>query len=524
MSTPMTTISVCSNVFTDSSYKHVLYFTDDDERETYFRSKTVRQFTAYSYCRKSWSIKVEAPIYEARHWTYLYFVNAPDLKPYYYFITRVEYINDSTVELFLELDVMQTYHYGENLKPCFIERQTPRTDDIGDNTVDEGLELGELTVSAQTEFDELEKYCALIMATVFVPDTGTPLTAYGWEINGVPTGVGIYVTTVERISEIITDYETAGKFDSIMSIWLYPRALVDIGDVEWDELRLAEVKALNEREFYVNMIDCLRNYEPRNNKLLTYPYNFLYVTNNLGTSANYRFERFGSLSEIFFEIVGSPFPDGGVKLVPRNYNGVGFNHDEGLTLSSYPTCAFSGDYYKIWLAQNQNQQNAAAVGNALTIVGGVGAIAAGAVSMNPMAIGGGLMTLGAGAANVYSQIAAHEDMKVQPPQARGGQSASVNAVNSKHTFTFYTKCVSPERAKIIDDYFTMYGYKVNQVGVPDLSARKRFTYVKTIGCLASDNIPPEDKVKIEQIYDAGVTLWRDIENVGNYTPFNYFWE
>ena len=515
MSTPMTTISVCSDVFIDNSYRHTLYFRGGvDEQEEYFRSKTVRQFTGYSYCRHTWSIKVEAHINEARYWKYLYFVNAPDIKPYYYFITRVEYINDSTVELFLEMDVMQTYLCGENLKPCFIERQTARYDEIGGNTVDEGLELGELTVNAQSEFDELEDCCVLIMATEYLKEDGTTYAEYGWNINGVPIGVGIYATTVDRIQEVLAEY--GGNSEAIMSVWLYPKRLVKLdNDVSWDTVRLIKVKKLDAPEYHFNVPTQIKGYTPVNKKLFTYPYNFLYVTNNLGTSANYRYERFDA-RDTFFEVVGSPFPDGGAKLVPRNYNGVGFNHDEGLTLSSYPTCAFSSDFYKIWLAQNQNTRDLAYAGAAVTVLGGAGTAVASAAMSNPMGAVAGVGAAFGGFAQIFSQFAKERDMQAQPAQARGAQSASINAVNGKHTFTFYAKCITSERAKMIDDFFTMYGYKLNRIAVPDLYARKRFTYVKTVGCLAADYIPVEAKQKIEQIYDNGITLWADHENAGRY--------
>ena len=47
----------------------------------------------------------------------------------------------------------------------------------------------------------------------------------------------------------------------------------------------------------------LDGYAPRNNKLLSYPYNFLYVTNNQGNSAIYRWEFFNlSLGHISLTI------------------------------------------------------------------------------------------------------------------------------------------------------------------------------------------------------------------------------
>jgi len=80
----------------DNSYAHTLYFANETEQNAYFTARTVKQFSGYPYIRRTWSIKVEAHMSEARTWRYLRFINSFDNKMYYFFITSVDYINDET--------------------------------------------------------------------------------------------------------------------------------------------------------------------------------------------------------------------------------------------------------------------------------------------------------------------------------------------------------------------------------------------------------------------------------------------
>ena len=53
-------------------------------------------------------------------------------------------------------------------------------------------------------------------------------------------------------------------------------------------------------------------------------------------------------------------------------------------------------------------------------------------------------------------------------------------------------------AKIIDKYFSMYGYKINDLKLPNISGRSNWNYVKTIGCNILGDIPQEDMEKIKR--------------------------
>ena len=55
--------------------------------------------------------------------------------------------------------------------------------------------------------------------------------------------------------------------------------------------------------------------------------------------------------------------------------------------------------------------------------------------------------------------------------------------SNNNNFKFYRMSVRQEYAKIIDNYFSMYGYSINEVKIPNITGRTNWNYVKTIECI-----------------------------------------
>lgn len=539
MSTPQSIIYICSGVRLDNSYRNSIFFDSVTAQESYFAGKVVKTFSAYTYLRKSWTIKVEATMEQALNWEYLFFQNGANGKLWYYFINQIEYVNDKTVELFLEMDVIQSYFFEWNLLPCFVERNHTQTDNIGDHTVEEGIDVGELTVKSMTNLNP-GALCIMIMATinpnVTTAEQAVPALAYRY--NDVFSGVKIWAVHPTRWAEWGNQLETLqeiGQSEAIVAMWMYPMDLITLGGgASWTggPIALPVESATPERnstlvwEAQKNLSD-LNGYTPKNNKLFCYPYNFVWATNNNGTHAVYRYERFSD-DRMYFAFSGSLAPDGGVHMTPKNYDGLALNYGAGMNLTGFPSCAWNSDIYKLWLAQNQGSHGMSALTGMLKIAGGIGITAVGGVMAATGAgavpgiggIGAGLGMIGSGIQQVGSLMAQNHDKDIVPPQSNGSLSSSVNITNGMHSFTLYRKCLSYEMARIIDDYFTMYGYKINRVMIPAIDARPYFTYVKTIGCNLYGDFPMEDQKKIREIFDRGITFWKKGDVIGNYTVNN----
>ena len=555
MSTPQTTIYICSGVRLNSKQEHSIYFATESAQQAYFSGKVVKTLPAYSYVRRSWTLKVASSMSEALKWNYLYFKNAPsDPSYYYYFIDKVEYVNDLTVELTLIMDVIQTYLMPISanrveLLPCFIERMHVENDAVGRHLLDEGLDLGDYTNNGCIDVDELTKYALLAMSTYNLmiqptqdPDVDTTVpTNISDSWDGIYRGVPMFMNKLEGVPPLLEDVgdntreilievskvnaylnmmDKMGLTESVLTMWMFPYELVDFIDEENTVSPFRYVKGGKTIEKRIPRVPHFNGYTPRNNKLYTYPYTFLYATNNLGDSAIYKYEYFPQYADPTFNICGSCTPEGGIRMYPNNYNGNRYGYEEGLTLGSFPTCSWDSDPYKIWLAQNQHQLKHANTSGLLTIAGGIGTTVGSLIMHNPMGAVAGLGATVVGFSQIEAMVAQKKDADAQPIQAKGSYSPTANFINRKHTFTFYYRHIDAEHARIIDDYFTMYGYKVHEMKKPNLNARGSFTFVKTRGCHAVGNIANEDILAIESFFDKGITFWKDGDKIGDYTQAN----
>lgn len=527
MSTPNSTIHVCSGVRLDNRYDHSIFFENRTAQLNYFEGKVVRTFSSYSYLRKTWPIQVDGDPEEARTWSYLYFRNDDTGKYYFYFITNIEYKNNGMIELTLELDVVQTYLFDFELLDCFVERQHVTDDTVGKHTQEESLDVGEYKVQSTGNTTALDDKCILILASTTVNgNTAETVTdSMGFLYNGTFSGLTVYAVPVEKWvqwADKLLDLSTWGKIDSIVAMWMYPKKLVKLaGEATWENV--GDIESVNSaitvsQTFTKYQSGAIDGYTPKNNKLYTYPYNLIYVTNNAGASAVYKYERFEA-SAVNFLMVGGIAPDAGVYMYPTNYNG-GEAYAEGLSLPPFPTCAWDADGYKIWLAQNQNQHRLMETDSTIKTVAGVATVVGSAITGNVVGAVGGVGMAYSGMMQKEQLLAAKADKAVEPPQARGAFSTSVNMTSNKHCFTVQRKTVTAEYAKRIDDFFTMYGYKINSVQKPNIKARKAFTYVKTNGCLIAGNMCTEDTVKVENIFDHGITFWRNGDRIGDYSQDN----
>lgn len=556
MSAPESTIKVCSGVRLDNRYEHSIYFADATAQQEYFAGKVAHTFSAYSYLRKTWDLQVQATMEQARSWSYLFFRNGTG-KIYYYFINQIEYINPNSVKLFLELDVIQTYLFDFDMLDCFIERQHTETDVVGEHTLEEGLDVGELKDTLAENWIGLSDMCILVLASINpnYTDTDKPVQAMGGMYDNVFSGLSVWAVNSSdsgKLSGKLDTLSDVGFIDGIIAMWMYPKQCVTLGgENTWsDNVLFKVVKGCTYaygKYTYSRTSKTVGGIVPKNKKLLCYPYRFLYATNNQGGSAVYRFERFDDPENPSFRVNGSISPDAMVKMYPEGYNGTSTiqgvtqsgaistvangNYDQGLTLGNYPSCAWDADVYKLWLAQNQNQLQHTANTAGMAVVAGAVTSLASLLMGNVAGAIGGVGAMVGGAQQIGALMAQMADMAIQPPQSRGAFSSNVNIVAKMNTFTFYTKGVDYEHAKCIDDYFTMFGYKLNRVQKPNLCARPAFTYIKTVGCNISSRsgvagsrpgakFCTEDRVKITSIFDHGITFWVNGDRIADYSQTN----
>jgi hypothetical protein len=253
--------------------------------------------------------------------------------------------------------------------------------------------------------------------------------------------------------------------------------------------------------------DIQTGYLPTNMKLYTYPYNYLYVSNNSGANVIYKYEDFKDNIPAF-NIKTVLTPSGSIRMSPLNYKGVEINEAEGINMGKFPVCSWDTDVYTNWLTQN-------GVNIALSAAGSAISIGASAATGNPIGIASGVL----GIANTLGEI--NKQSKV-PPQAEGNiNSGDVVTSSGTNDFIFYNMTIKAEYAQIIDNYFSCYGYKTNQVKIPNITGRTNWNYVKTLECnFTGDNIPQTELGIIRTMFNNGVTLWHNSATMLDYSQSN----
>lgn len=563
---PNTDLRILANVPLDPDYENTLYFDSLQAQTDYFLNKTVRTFSRNSYQRvERGVIKVGWPangltndriIRDMYNASYMMFKNTSyENKWFYAFVDKVVYNNNNTVNIWYHIDVMQTWHFDYILNQCLIEREHTESDVAGMNTLPEQLETGpyyeEVAVyesegnvnnSGQyeyqpgvcliTSFDPSDLYNGSLDPSI---DPVAGKVIYGNQIHGNIYSGAYYTiwplstSTVTVINDLLNEIVTQAKVDGVVALFMFPydfrASLLDNG--------AAAIKTLT--FYYPNTIG---NYAPRNKKLLTYPYTMLYVSNNQGNTAEFRYECFNGNTPVL-RVWGNVSPNGGMLCWPVDYKGYsGGNHDEAISLTGFPLCSWSFDAFKAWLSQNAGTLTAVGTGLltswATAIGGGIISKAGGdplglvgADSGNTLALPGNVSQSQNTMAGLPSKnllgatlgaLGQLYDHARKPPQMNGNGNLSLMYQAALLTFNFYEKHIREEYAIIIDGYFDMYGYSVNRIGTPSRANRRCYTYVKTIGCSIHGDMP-NDAIKIIQgIFDNGVRFWRSSAVFGSYDP------
>ena len=76
-------------------------------------------------------------------------------------------------------------------------------------------------------------------------------------------------------------------------------------------------------------------------------------------------------------------------------------------------------------------------------------------------------------------------------------------------------CITAEYARKIDDFFTMFGYKIMRLKQPDWTSRASWNYVKTIGAEVYGAVPEFVIQSMVNRLDNGVWFWHT-NDVGNF--------
>lgn len=508
------------------------------------------------------------------------------------FIIKMEYVNENTTKLYIKTDVIQTYLteiLSDTTSVSYINKQhVKKSDDIiGKYLLDEGIQGSEYVKSQlldETDYDNdtssiqwpadmsneakatwfnnsLNGYMVIVgCSQSIIPGTENLLKNRNY--GGIYSGLYYYAFgNVDQLSVFIEYLNQSALIGTIYNMFMLPVSISTwapknstISYLTYDEQGNSTEASVNLRWFYLSSttyrsLDTLHcttptnfryagstltsnGYTPHNNKLYTYPYCLIQLSNNNGGIANYMYEYFDNKDDCQIKVNGTVSQGGSIIAYPLNYKGRSSNWDEPLDMAKFPTCSWNTDSYTNWLTQNgvsrgnryryaqedlyQGYWNAAT-----NVVNGLSG------GINPESIAKTFMSTADTMINAYKAhdraIDSLEEENYRAklvPDAINNGTAAPEVLYSMGTFeyTAWALTITGERAKQIDAYFDRFGYTVNNYDniVQAITSRSKWNYIKTADCHINANIPDEDLVQIEELFNNGITFWKNPNEVYRY--------
>ena len=383
----------------------------------------------------------------------------------------------------------------------------------------------------------------------------------------VPSGTPYYSDpAMTQQVGVVSDYELAETYENGVVYFTRTSGLVVTS--YYVNSALAQIA-----KFFCNIADCVIGgysyYTPKNNKLYTYPYNYMVLESPDGASTTLRFEDFRNHNVHKFWSNLTVFPYAESMCAPMDYETVTntYNIQHALFSKGYPMVGLATDVYKAWMAQNKyaisltkalvdtadTVSNAAQevvaeekakerpvasnwIEKALNAVQKGADFVQGGINIAARGIGAAVNNAKEAVADTglvgtaiqgYSMLRAPETIMSKLLAMYSHEvmpDAVITKANAPSLLTYmgmlnyriYYMKIRPEYAEMIDNFFTCYGYAVKRVKRPNIKSRTEWNYIKTTGCTISGNVPGDVEAAICAAYDSGLTFWHNPDHMYRY--------
>lgn len=541
-----------------------LNFASQTAQLNYFKNLPHITYTKYMYMRHDSSIQIEGNAEDIMRYNYMLYKNAAyGDKWIFAFITNVEFSGNDVCTVYFRTDVFNTWYFDVTFKPSYIEREHTNDDTIGANILNEEIGESEFVMNGGEDvpiIDNNEYYIAV--QTTDCPDTmKTYLEAIPRIYAGLASGAWVILlkagnsAATTNFNNFIKWFDFAGKTPSIIAMYLIPKTMcanaifTTLTDATSSSYS-AEIGTLATTYSSITLANKTYNinttidgYTPKNNRLFCYPYNFIRVSNHAGADTVYKWEEFKTTNhQAEFYLHGIPNQGIDTRFIPRNYKYESTNihafYDYGLTGGKMPLISWQSDYYLNWQATNgvnslghraeyvNNTYNNTLKGYDLTSYGmDIGGFAN---AMGDLASGVG-QTVGAAVGSAIQFFGAIKDdlqgagfKAYMTPDTLGGcrNTGDLNFSDRCSTFAVQFMSIKREMAEVVDNFFSMFGYKCLKVKTPNINGRRNWNYVKTKACNIEGDVPQRDMQELKSIFNGGVTIWHNPQTFLDYSQNN----
>lgn len=519
----------------DSNYENSLDFLTELEQRTYFLSQ-VPVHTMFNATRvRDGVIAVNAPSDTLLSANYLMFQNTNFSNKWFYaFITNIEYVNNSMSHVYYQIDDIQTWMFDVTLSQCFVEREHTQTDGMFEHLVDEGISVSEYT--SGTLYDKTyDRYVACLFCSSTIDSEDEPVTTdigiKAGQLNGLTivqediqnsdgtwqdisytenpeTGELEPNNSLTRLNDFIKKMVAKEQKDSIVCMITYPEAFAPSQDISHNPT----TDSLQFNNFSSG--EALDTYVPKNKKMYNSPYCTFEFGVNDGQKVTLQPE-YLLTSDNGISIYSNCSPSPSLLCVPLWYEGENYCYKKALSIGDFPQAPMSIDGYSAWVASGGLSKQI--VGTVAGVSGGILNTVGSGIAGNPIGVVGGVVSAGASIADAIINIGVAKSL---PSEVKGNLNSTPLSANRKIGLYVRKMTINKDVAKSIDDYFTMFGYKVNKLKQPSRRNRPHYTYLKTKGLHVNGGAPADAIQRIETIYDNGIRFWVNPAEVGDFTVNN----
>lgn len=258
-------------------------------------------------------------------------------------------------------------------------------------------------------------------------------------------------------------------------------------------------------------ITTIDGYTPRNNKCYCYPYNFMVMYNNYGGSQTIKYEDFNTAQTSpnnpmeftrYFVVGENPT----INYIPVHYNGITYNYDYMVTFANFPVLPWHYDTFANWSALNSMSLISSYANQGINAITNI-------ATGNAFGLLGNLESGLSSLASLLDKSRAN-DKTIGTVQGNFNIYSGSAGVYYKYVFA------KAEYIHMIDDYFTHYGYQINETKTPSLHNRRNFDYIKTSDINIVGRIPQEDMNELKSLFNNGLTIWHNPATFGDYDVDN----
>lgn len=522
---PNGVIRLFKDVPLDLKHEDTITFATRSAQQSYFLGLTPLHVMANSTRVRDGVISLNVGEDAIREANYMMFQNLNFADKWFYaYVLRTEYVNNNMTYVYYKIDAMQTYGLDIDFMECFVEREHVTDDTKYKNIIDEGFNCSEYV--EQSEVVKPLRNNAMIIWSGSHPtdDPDKPISvATPHCFGGVFTGLGATYAHVmndngepisaglNAIFNFLNDMADNEQTESIVCGTMFDDSLMYISSEEPSDPTKPLVYTMTFPT--VNNID---GYVPKNNKMFNSPYYINTIECSDGQVEILQPELFVNPNSSHFCVLYPCVSENpSVTALPMGYKGQGINYEYGITFTDFYQFGLAIDGYKAWVASGGKDKLIA--NTAFNVASDTANLAMSTFLGDGQGMLGSSLSL---MEDISNAIIASNVAKKLPPNVKGTTTGAPMLANNIARFTIGVRTIRADVARSIDDYFTMYGYRVNKVKKPSLKNRSRFTYVKTRGCKVVGGAPSEIITEIEEIMNRGCRFWQDPSDLGNYDDPN----